>query len=102
MPARHGYQAIWSGIHAAIFAQGATSLPGNSIATRSRWRQACQACSAPEMFAITPLNEYRVEWARVAWPSPLSINTWLYSEGDATDLWPEAERPNRSASEATA
>ena len=56
---------------------GATSLPGNSIATRFRWRPACRACSVPEMYAITPSNEYRVEWEKAAWPSLLSTNTWL-------------------------
>ncbi len=47
---------------------------GNSIATRSRWRRACQASSAPATRAITPSNEYRVEWAKAVWPSRLSIN----------------------------
>src|ERR1700749_2745314 len=81
MPARHGYQMIWRGIHAAIYAQDATSQNGNSIAPRSRWRPACRVCSAPEMCVITPSSEYRAAWARAAWPSRLSINTWLYSKG---------------------
>src|ERR1700734_375290 len=80
MRARHGYQMIWSGIHAAIFAPGATSPPGSSIAIRFRWRPACRACSRLVTCATTPSSEYRVAWARAVWPSPSSINTWLYSE----------------------
>ena len=41
-------------------------------------RPACRACSRPVTCAITPSNEYRVEWEKAAWPSLLSINTWLH------------------------
>ena len=49
-------------------------------ATHFRWRPACRVCSAPATCAITPSNEYRVEWAKAAWPSLLSINTWPFSK----------------------
>ena len=75
MPARRGYQTIWSGIHAA---PGVTSPPAHSIAIRFRWRPACRASSRPETCAIPPSNEYRAEWVKAAWPSLSSINTFPY------------------------
>jgi hypothetical protein len=79
MPARHGYETIWSEIHAAISARGATSPPGNSNAIRFRWRPACRVCSRLVTCATTPSNEYRVAWARAACLSRLSTNTWRHS-----------------------
>jgi hypothetical protein len=49
-----------------------------AIATRFRWRPACRVCSRPVTCAITPSNEYRVEWAKAAWPLLLSFNTWPF------------------------
>jgi hypothetical protein len=58
--------------------------PGNSIAIHFPWRPACRACSRLVTCATTPSNEYRVAWARAAWPSLLFINTWLYSRLERT------------------